>query len=100
MNRPAACPGCGQTFEAFQKGGLLGCCTCYLAFEGELDRLLKRIHGVCWHQVMPVDLLACEPDEDLKALEVELQKAVNREAYEEAVALRDRILKLKTPERE
>ena len=84
------CSVCGQTFAEFQKTGLFGCSACYEAFEPELERLFKRIQGVCAHQVAPI----VEPD-DLVELEAQLQEAVEREAYEEAGVIRDRIQKLK-----
>lgn len=82
------CAHCGQTFAEFQKGGLLGCPACYLAFEGELARLFHRLHGACRHCVEPSDQAVLE-------LELKLKDAVRREAYEEAVALRDLISTLK-----
>lgn len=84
------CASCGQTFAEFQKSGLLGCSACYLAFESELGRILKRLHGARHHCV------EAPPKQDaLAVLEAQLQDAVRREAYEEAVALRDHIRILK-----
>ncbi len=85
------CSTCGQTFAEFQKTGLFGCSACYRAFEPELERLFKRIQGVCAHRVEPRVVV-----EDLASLEAWLQEAVEREAFEEAGVLRDRIEKLKT----
>lgn len=84
------CTACGQTFAEFQKSGLMGCPACYHAFEGELGRIFKRLHGVSQHRV------ETPPQRDaLTDLEAQLRDAVRREAYEEAVALRDQIRGLK-----
>ena len=87
------CPSCGQTFAAFQKSGLLGCSKCYAAFEQELGRVFKRLHGATKHPVSfaPVQM----PIETLDDLEAQLADAVQREDYEEAGRLRDRIETLK-----
>ena len=88
------CPACGETFAGFRKGGLLGCASCYQAFEPELTRLLKQIHGVSRHRTDPPDSPEA-PEENLDFLEEQLRQAVAQEAFEEAVQLRDRILMLK-----
>jgi len=38
------CPNCGMTFNVFKHKGLLGCETCYHAFERVLTPLLSRAH--------------------------------------------------------
>ena len=91
------CPSCGQTFAEFQKGGLLGCPACYTAFEQELGRVFKRLHGAPQHAV---DLVLTEsPVDTLDGLEVQLADAVRQEDYEQASLLRDRIEKLKAQNR-
>lgn len=87
------CSSCGQTFAEFQKTGLFGCSACYKAFEPELERLFKRVQGVYAHRVEP--RVEENTVEDLASLKARLQEAVEREAFEEAGALRDRIEKLK-----
>ncbi len=88
------CPACGETFAEFQKGGLLGCASCYQAFEPELTRLLKQIHGVSRHRTDPPDSPEA-PEENMNFFEEQLRQAVAREAFEEAGLLRDRIAMLK-----
>jgi len=88
------CPACGETFAEFQKNGLLGCASCYQAFEPELTRLLKQIHGVSRHRTDSPDSPEA-PEENLDLLEEQLRQAVVQEAFEEAVELRNRITMLK-----
>ncbi len=84
------CTDCGQTLAEFEKIGLFGCASCYEAFEPELERVLKRIHGRARHTPEPAG--AAEGiSESLSDLEEQLKRAVNGEAFEEAARLRDRI---------
>lgn len=38
------CPRCELAFAAFRQGGLLGCPSCYTAFESQLAPMLQRYH--------------------------------------------------------
>lgn len=103
------CSRCGMTYKQFRKNGRFGCDDCYQAFNEELLRLMKRIHGAQTHvgkrphatsaveqdptPVASSDALLTDTD-DLGELRAELEKAVQAEAYEHAAALRDRIGKL------
>jgi len=91
MNGSLVCSQCGQTLEAFKKDGLLGCAACYPAFAAELTRIFKRLHGATQHCVVEIPKLETEV-----TLKARLRDAVAREDYEEASALRDRILVIKS----
>lgn len=90
MDGSSICPQCGQAFSEFQKSGLLGCAGCYPTFEKELDNILKRLHGTTQHCMAVVPQTETQAD-----LEQQLKEAVAREAYEDASAIRDRILAIK-----
>ncbi len=92
MEGSLVCSQCGQTLEAFKHDGLLGCAACYPAFAAELTRIFKRLHGATQHH-MDAPPKAAETVATLEAL---LRDAVAREDYEEASALRDRILVIKS----
>ena len=92
------CLHCGLTYEDFKKIGRLGCSECYTTFRVSLIPLLKRIHGANQHtgkspspvalkEVKAVNKLA----EELDAAKQDLQKAVKKEEFEEAAALRDKV---------
>lgn len=92
------CADCGLTYEDFKKVGRLGCSECYSAFKVSLLPLLKRIHGSNQHMGKTPDATAMKDakqslklGEDLEAVKQELLKAVKREEFEEAAALRDKI---------
>ena len=90
------CPGCGLTYGAFRKHGRLGCSRCYETFFDNLKDLLRKIHGSNDH-VGKVPRSAKEmflARRELKRLHREMKKAVEREEFEKAADLRDRIRKL------
>ncbi len=45
------CPACGMTFALFRKNEKLGCMHCYTTFEGQLGKLLERLHEGATHHV-------------------------------------------------
>lgn len=90
------CTGCHLTYKEFRQRGRLGCARCYEAFKEGLIPLLERIHGSSQH-------LGRAPEESgdhLKAerqlieLRRELARVIQREEYEQAARIRDRIRKL------
>lgn len=101
-NANTACPRCGCTFRQFRKTGRLGCAHCYATFEQEMSALLRKIHGSNEHvgitedeSIGPVD----EGEAELLEMRRELRHAVEREEYERAAELRDRITTLEDDRR-
>ena len=100
------CPGCGMTYTDFKKLGRFGCSQCYEAFKRLLYPLFKTIHGTTHHigkkpkepkvqRHRPAEVKAkvkikTEEDE-LKELKERMAKAIQKEEFEEAAALRDKI---------
>jgi protein arginine kinase activator len=90
------CPYCGTTFEEFKEIGRLGCSGCYEAFSKQLEPLLKRIHGATRHHGKKPITHAGAPTEDtskttLENLKQQLQEAVQKEDFENAAIIRDKI---------
>ena len=92
------CAHCGLTYDDFKKIGRLGCSECYATFRVSLAPLLKRIHGSHQHLGKAPDPLHLKEQkvsskllEELEAVKQELLKAVKKEEFEEAAALRDKI---------
>ncbi|HHW54593.1 MAG: UvrB/UvrC motif-containing protein [bacterium] len=87
------CPACGLTYGEFKAGGRLGCDRCYGTYREQLTPLLSRLHG----QVQHAGKIPWRAGHDLRArqelreLKQALNRAVEREAFEEAAMLRDRI---------
>jgi len=95
---PLKCDKCGMTFNDFQRIGRLGCGNCYASFRESLVPLIKRIHGSTRHvgkspkEVDKADGSKKVPE--IQELRRKLQQAVDREEFEEAARLRDRIREL------
>jgi len=87
------CPKCGLTYEDFKKVGRLGCGECYSAFREALVPLLKRIHGSSQHFGKSPKKMArvVKAKNDMQELKERLQKAIQREEFEEAAKVRDKI---------
>ena len=87
------CPICGITFADFRKGGRLGCAYDYVAFEDDLEPLLVNIHGSLQHVGKEPTNQSGSPERQhrLMQLKVEMKEAVEKEDYETASRLRDKI---------
>ena len=90
------CPKCGLTYEDFKKVGRLGCGECYTAFKETLVPLLKRIHGSTQHfGKSPMKVAkTVKAKNELQELKEKLQKAIQKEEFEEAAKLRDKVREL------
>lgn len=87
------CPSCDLTFTQFSQIGRLGCSDCFRAFDEQLAPLLRRIHGSCRHtgKVPRRSQGAVRSVRELERLREELQLMVQKEEFERAAELRDRI---------
>lgn len=95
--RPASCASCGLKLSQFSETGRLGCARCYDSFYQPLGDLLRRMHGSSRHTGKKPRSLAAPPQsraEELRRLRAELRAAVDREQFETAAQLRDRIQKM------
>jgi len=90
------CPVCGIHYTEFRAGGRFGCMNDYRVFSAALDSLFDKIHHARRHKgKVPrragSNIAKAEMIDDLKE---RLNEAIDREEYEEAAALRDRIRQL------
>lgn len=87
------CPRCGFTQADFKKSGRLGCPECYRTFSEGLSGLLKTMHKGTRHVGKTPEALrsSSENANRLKALQKQLEKAIESEKFEEAAQLRDEI---------
>lgn len=105
-----ACSACGTSFAEFRNSGLLGCPSCYAAFEQRLGPLLSRAHEGGTHHVgkiprraltggrggegAPIERLLGDAEERSKRLTLlrkQLAEAVRGERYERAAEIKDEI---------
>lgn len=91
-----ACPICGITFYEFRHIGRLGCPHDYVCFESELEPLIVNIHGATKHigKRPKRGTQTVEQQTDLIRLRRDMKEAIDREDYERASELRDRIRSL------
>ncbi len=94
------CPQCGIDFGEFRNSGKLGCPHDFEVFRDEIEELLEKIHGSTQHRgKVPsrVNTLI-RRQKELEDLRTELSSAVEREEYEHAAEIRDRIHNLEREE--
>ncbi len=88
------CGVCGLTWSGFRKTGRLGCPDCYNAFFDDLKILIRRLHGTNKHIGGKVQLSVKDNNNDINELRRKLKESVEKEEYEKAAELRDRIREL------
>jgi len=98
------CDKCGMTYSEFMKVGRFGCERCYESFQSILDNSIKSIQGADTHTGKKPKNFETNTEKLVKELSeidkltIQLQDAVEKEEFEEAVRLRDRIRELKKEE--
>ncbi|MCK4414066.1 MAG: UvrB/UvrC motif-containing protein [Candidatus Eisenbacteria sp.] len=87
------CSDCGLHYSEFMRTGRLGCASCYVDFGAQLKHLLRRVHGSVRHvgKAPGKDGHLYERRQRVQKLHEDLQRAIEREEYERAAALRDEI---------
>ena len=90
------CSNCGLSYQDFKKIGRLGCGECYTTFKKYLIPLLKKIHGSTQHLGKSPYKLVTKPRKKIGLVELrtKLQEAIEKEEFEEAARLRDKIREL------
>lgn len=92
------CDNCGLTYGKFRQTGKFGCSNCYDSFREKLVPLIKKIQGHDSH----VGKIPKKAGKNINAkkmidkLKMELDLAVNKEEFEKAAQLRDKIRDIQT----
>lgn len=93
------CSECGMRFVDFSRVGRFGCGHCYTAFRAPLEDLFRKIHGATRHRgrtAPRLDVSTQSTVEEEVRLKEELRRAIEREEFELAAELRDRLMHLPT----
>lgn len=90
------CPTCGLSLLDIQKGGRLGCNSCFRAFAAELQPVLRRLHGSTKHtgKVPARSYPKVWVDRQIEEIRHQLDECVRAENFEQAAVYRDEIRKL------
>ena len=94
-----SCPHCSLTLEQFRKEGVLGCPNDYDVFEKSLMPLIERAHdGKTTHCGKLPSRAPKDTKKQIKLsnMREQLDSAVQREDYEKAAKLRDKINKMES----
>ena len=91
-----ACPVCGILRDEYRKRSRLGCPACYTAFAKELDTAVFELHRASQHVGKTPE--TARAAWQLQQLQNALNDAVQNQRYEEAIALRDQLKKLESPD--
>jgi protein arginine kinase activator len=91
-----SCAACGMTYSQFAEAGKLGCSKCYEHLEPHLLPLVRRIHNTTVHtgKVPKRAGGSVQLRRELLQAKEALNRAVAREMFEEAAAIRDRVRSL------
>ncbi len=94
------CGACGMTYAQFRSTGKLGCPNDYEVFRREMSQLLKKIHDSVQHCGKVPSRIGREITrrKEIEELRISLKGAVEREEYEMAAQLRDKIFELEQEE--
>lgn len=94
--KETVCPACGTALSQFQSSGRFGCPDCYLAFKDDVQGLVEKIHDSSQHVGKAPKRVSADVSlqKDIRQMQMELKRAVRREDYEKAAAVRDQIRRL------
>jgi len=96
-SKKLVCHNCGLSYLEFTKKGIFGCDECFNVFESKLDDLFKRIHGNTRHRgKYPLSFKqTLKAKTEIADLKNEMQLAVEKENFEKAAEIRDKIHAIK-----
>jgi protein arginine kinase activator len=88
-----ACPRCGMRASEFRKQGKLGCAECFSAFQKDVKAIVSQMAARPHHSGRLPRSFAEQSGAAVvnDTLREELREAVEREDYEEAARLRDKL---------
>ncbi|MBC7325420.1 MAG: UvrB/UvrC motif-containing protein [Moorella sp. (in: Bacteria)] len=94
----ARCQECGLTYEQFHQTGRLGCPDCYRYLAPRLDPLIRRIQGSGQHRGKVPRRAGghLRVRREIEKLRGQLQQLIQREEFEKAAQVRDRIRDLES----
>lgn len=91
--KTTTCSKCGMSYGKFKQLGRLGCSECYKAFNEKLMPLVKSVHGSKQHtgKVPKKAGSVIRLKREIMTMKKELNRAIDKEEFERAAELRDKI---------
>ncbi len=93
MPQTVRCKCCGSTFSDIVSSGKVGCAECYQTFRDRLMPSIQRIHGNTKHagKVPRAASKRARLSEQIEQARKDLTQAIEKQEFERAAELRDRI---------
>ncbi len=98
------CETCGSSYTDIQRTGMMGCADCYKLFENEIMPTIRKLHGNTTHcgknsaafraeraRSVSAETPVEKPQSELDKLKAELDTAIDKQEFEKAAQLRDKI---------
>ena len=94
------CPNCGITLAQFRSSGRFGCSHDYVAFREHIGQMIEGVHDSTQHvgKIPPRAGEHVLKVRERKELHEKLKAAVEREDYEDAAKVRDKLKELEKDE--
>lgn len=91
--KTTTCSKCGMSYGKFKQLGRLGCSDCYNTFNEKLIPLIKSVHGSKQHtgKVPKKSGNRIRIKREIMTMKKQLRRAIEREEFESAAELRDKI---------
>ncbi len=91
------CPNCGARLSYFIKTGMLGCPSCYVAFENEINSVAKKMHGRTIHVGKELKIVGEDREllTEYESLQLQKERAAIDRDFETMAKLSEEILELK-----
>lgn len=94
------CQKCGMTYSELMNAGKVGCSKCYEVFRRALNPSINKIHGNVQHngKIPDVHKEQINKNKELDNLKNKLNSCIEKQDYEQAAQLRDKIKELEKEE--
>ncbi len=91
------CPSCGTSFDTVRRTGFVGCDKCYETFKNLIEAMLGKIQPSTSHKANQKATIKEDIEKSpLEKYKEELKTAIEKENYEQAAVLRDKIKALES----
>jgi Uncharacterized protein with conserved CXXC pairs len=92
------CPQCQMSWQEFRTTGRLGCVGCYQAFQRGLQAIIGQLQGNHAHigKIPKREGKGLALKREIDELKKELQGCIEKEEFEQAAQVRDRIRELES----